>query len=242
MAREKLHKKIVFVLLSISINLLVLLMIFQLSRNRAPRSNKISFNAISLTKYESNEKPAQTHPEKKRPAEEKKSHEIKKYRLKKKRVKFKRPEMKLKIPEFEIEVDRGLLTDMPVLLPPEPLNIDTSPVKNAVVAKNEAHPKSRPAEYKVGEVDRTPEIVQKIEPIYPRRARRRGISGEVEVKFLVSSNGSVMNLSIIKAEPKGVFEKSVIEAVSKWRFYPGIYKGDPVPTWMILPIRFNLEG
>ncbi|QFR49465.1 TonB family protein [Sulfurimonas lithotrophica] len=46
---------------------------------------------------------------------------------------------------------------------------------------------------------------------YPRRARRRGIEGNVEVKFFLQSDGSVKSIEFVSG--KNIFKKSVIEAI-----------------------------
>ncbi|MCW8839262.1 MAG: energy transducer TonB [Thiovulaceae bacterium] len=46
---------------------------------------------------------------------------------------------------------------------------------------------------------------------YPRRARRRGIEGSVEVKFYIQSNGDVKNIEFVSG--KGIFKKSALEAI-----------------------------
>lgn len=46
---------------------------------------------------------------------------------------------------------------------------------------------------------------------YPRRARRRGIEGNVEVKFHLLSNGNVKNIEFLSG--KKIFKKSVLEAI-----------------------------
>jgi len=65
--------------------------------------------------------------------------------------------------------------------------------------------------------------VQRVPPVYPRRARRRSIEGEVIIHFLVTSDGNVdrKTMRITHAVPVNVFNKSVLKAVSKWRFSPG---------------------
>lgn len=91
------------------------------------------------------------------------------------------------------------------------------------------------------DVDRAPSVIRKVEPDFPPAARRMGISGSVSVKFLVMADGSVAKASIIRAEPQGVFDRSALEAVSKWCFKPGYRHGEPVPTWVILSIQFRLS-
>lgn len=52
-------------------------------------------------------------------------------------------------------------------------------------------------------------------PKYPESARRRGIEGEVKVRYQVDLSGRVVNPTILNASPEGVFDKSVIRALSR---------------------------
>lgn len=58
------------------------------------------------------------------------------------------------------------------------------------------------------------------QPSYPVEAQRQGTNGQVVVSFVVNSDGSVGNISVISARPRGVFEKTVQNAVRRWRFQP----------------------
>ncbi|MGI1679782.1 MAG: M56 family metallopeptidase [Cellvibrionaceae bacterium] len=58
-----------------------------------------------------------------------------------------------------------------------------------------------------------------VTPKYPESARRRGIEGEVVVRYQVDSSGQIVNPMIIEASPKGVFDKSVIKALSRSSYY-----------------------
>jgi len=62
--------------------------------------------------------------------------------------------------------------------------------------------------------------ISRVRPTYPKRARRRGIEGEVVVSFLVNSNGLVdkSSLRITSARPAKVFNKAVLKAVARWKF------------------------
>lgn len=94
----------------------------------------------------------------------------------------------------------------------------------------------------VDEIDGPLTSLAKIPPIYPMRAKRLAIEGEVTVKFLVNESGLVDHIEIINATPPDVFEKSVFNCVSKWRFKPGTVEGIPVKTWAETTIRFELES
>lgn len=89
-------------------------------------------------------------------------------------------------------------------------------------------------------VDRRPEPVQKVDPKLPRRVVARQIEGKVIVKALVDKEGTVANVRVVRAKPKGVFENHVLEAVKRWQFQPATYEGKAVKTWIELPFNFEL--
>ncbi len=93
-----------------------------------------------------------------------------------------------------------------------------------------------------GEVDTMPAPILNAKPIYPIRARRLNITGEVEVKFLVDERGHVTKIDILKSTPAGVFDNAVFKALPSWRFSPGKICGEDVSTWVITTIKFRLEG
>lgn len=97
-------------------------------------------------------------------------------------------------------------------------------------------------EFGLDEVDRAPQIIEQKKPAYPLVARRRNLTGKVTVKFLVDCHGKVRKPQILDAHPRGVFEQSVLDSVTKWRFKPGMYRGQKVATWVVLPVQFKLTG
>jgi len=67
-------------------------------------------------------------------------------------------------------------------------------------------------------------------PEYPNRAIQRKIEGFVVVGFSVSAAGEVFDAYIQEAEPKGVFEKSALKAISKFKYRARSEGGKPVAT------------
>lgn len=61
---------------------------------------------------------------------------------------------------------------------------------------------------------------------YPTRAENLRIEGEVNVLYDINNNGSVDNVRLIKAEPPYVFDRSVRNQISHWRFPAGEAKND----------------
>jgi len=92
------------------------------------------------------------------------------------------------------------------------------------------------------ELDQPPQPIAKIPPVYPYQARERGTEGVVQVKLLINTDGSVGQVLILDARPEGVFEESVMAAVSKWKFNPGVIEGQPVTAWVVTNIRFTLDS
>jgi protein TonB len=92
------------------------------------------------------------------------------------------------------------------------------------------------------DLDAPPRAVVATAPVYPYKARQRRIEGTVQVRFLVQRDGSVGQVIIESADPPGVFEDAVREAVTRWRFEPGQLAGEAVAAWVVQPLRFDLSG
>ncbi|WP_022667519.1 energy transducer TonB [Desulfospira joergensenii] len=92
-----------------------------------------------------------------------------------------------------------------------------------------------------GDLDQPLTVLNRIPPLYPIGAKNRGLQGWVEVQFVVTELGSVENIQILSAEPKKVFDASVLQCVSSWRFSPGKIQGVPVKTLARTRIRFELN-
>lgn len=70
--------------------------------------------------------------------------------------------------------------------------------------------------------------ISKVAPRYPRQALSRGVTGYVIMEFNVTEIGTVENVVVIESKPTGVFDKSAIDAVTKFRYIPRYVDGKPV--------------
>jgi periplasmic protein TonB len=70
--------------------------------------------------------------------------------------------------------------------------------------------------------------VLKVAPIYPQRAANRNIEGYVVVEYTISNSGQVINVKVVEAKPKGVFDKSAIEAAKRFKYKPRKVEGKNV--------------
>jgi periplasmic protein TonB len=62
--------------------------------------------------------------------------------------------------------------------------------------------------------------LRNVNPEYPAEARKRGVSGWVELSVTVQPDGSVGQVTVLNAEPHDVFDKAAAAAASQWRYAP----------------------
>lgn len=85
-------------------------------------------------------------------------------------------------------------------------------------------------------------MLVKTPPVYPHSAKRRNIEGWIKVRFVVDEQGQVNRVTVLDAQPEGVFEQSVLRCVASWRFKPGAVGGIAVKVLVEQTITFKLEG
>lgn len=76
---------------------------------------------------------------------------------------------------------------------------------------------------------------------YPEEAYNSNIEGKVLIRFVISKDGSVTNVTVLRsADP--ALDKAALEAVKKLpKFNPGKQAGKPVNVWYTLPIVFKIQ-
>lgn len=75
---------------------------------------------------------------------------------------------------------------------------------------------------------------------YPKAARKNNIQGKVFLKFVVSADGSINNVTIIRGIGGGCEEEAVRVVENMPRWFPGYANGEAVDVWYTLPIVFTL--
>ena len=76
---------------------------------------------------------------------------------------------------------------------------------------------------------------------YPSKAKRRNIEGFVKARLEVNVLGTVDSVEIIDAKPRGVFERSAIRALYKYKFKPQIIDGKPQPQTVTQTLEYTLD-
>jgi TonB family protein len=93
--------------------------------------------------------------------------------------------------------------------------------------------------YRVGGGISAPTILFQVEPEYSEEARKAKYNGEVTLTVVVDASGQVKNVKVVRGVGMGLDEKA-IEAVSKWKFKPGMKNGQPVAVMANIVVTFRL--
>ena len=94
--------------------------------------------------------------------------------------------------------------------------------------------------FDLNELDRKPELIAQMPPVYPLELRRKNIAGVVNVNFVVTARGEVIQAEIVSS-PDPLLSAAVLKALEIWRFRAGVKNGRNVPANMEIPIRFQVE-
>jgi len=84
-----------------------------------------------------------------------------------------------------------------------------------------------------------PVATYKPEPEYSEEARKAKYQGEVWLSVVVDEKGVPQQIKVTRKLGLGLDEKA-IEAVSKWRFKPGMKDGKPVAVQATIAVSFHL--
>jgi protein TonB len=107
---------------------------------------------------------------------------------------------------------------------PAPANPEPAPATPAP-APVAAAPTPAPAAVPAAPRSGAPRPISTPQPPYPREAARSRASGTVVVLYTIGADGRVGDVRVVRARPRGVFERTVQDTVRTWRFEP---PGEPV--------------
>jgi protein TonB len=94
--------------------------------------------------------------------------------------------------------------------------------------------------FSTGLADRGALPLVRVDPQYPPQAQRKKLEGWVQVRFTLTTAGSVKDPAVVKSSD-AVFEKSAIAAVRKWKYQPQLKAGKPVEVaGKQVMVRFQL--
>jgi protein TonB len=93
--------------------------------------------------------------------------------------------------------------------------------------------------YRIGGGVSAPSVLSKVEPEYSEEARKAKWQGTVVLTLVVDEHGLPKDMKVTRSLGLGLDQKA-IEAVSKWRFKPGMKDGKAVPVIATIEVNFRL--
>ncbi len=91
----------------------------------------------------------------------------------------------------------------------------------------------------VDNLDTPPHVTRASLPVYPPMALRQHISTTVIVTALISENGDVNDVKILRGDDRFGFNEAAVRAVRATRFSAGLKDGKRVKTWFPIPVQFK---
>ena len=121
-----------------------------------------------------------------------------------------------------VQESKAVAAQAPVQAAPQ--SAPTPPPTTSVPASNvvaSAAPTARPAPPRQDAVA-VVSVVSREQPAFPREALRAGIeNGMVRARVTINAAGDVTNVAILQAQPARVFDRSVQQALGRWKFNAG---------------------
>lgn len=127
---------------------------------------------------------------------------------------------------------------------------DTVPSGNGTTAGDPEPPADRSVAIPVPQIDDPeflpsrlldvyPRPMVEVPMVYPDAAAALDLSGRVSLLLLIDELGSVVEATVIEADPPGYFEEAAVETFRGLLFSPGMRNGHPVKSRLVIEVNFD---
>jgi protein TonB len=82
-------------------------------------------------------------------------------------------------------------------------------------------------------------LIHKVDPRYPPLARQMRLEGEVRLRAIIATDGTVRELQVESGHP--LFFPETLAAVAQWRYRPTLLNGLPVEVDTVITVTFKLR-
>jgi len=82
-------------------------------------------------------------------------------------------------------------------------------------------------------------LIHRVEPVYPQLARQTHREGQVELRAIIATDGTIQSLEVVKGD--ALFLLSASDAVSQWRYRPTVLNGQPVEIETYITVIYTLQ-
>lgn len=82
-------------------------------------------------------------------------------------------------------------------------------------------------------------LLHRVEPIYPPLPKQMHREGQVELRAIIATDGSIQSLQVVSGDP--LFLRSATDAVSQWRYRATVLNGQPVEIETYITVIYTLQ-
>jgi periplasmic protein TonB len=82
-------------------------------------------------------------------------------------------------------------------------------------------------------------LIRRVEPAYPAAAIAAHISGQVELRAIIGTDGTMQRLEVLSGNP--ILALAAVNAVQRWRYKPTQLDGEPVEVETYITVNFVME-
>jgi protein TonB len=82
-------------------------------------------------------------------------------------------------------------------------------------------------------------LIRRVQPVYPALAKSARVSGTVEFTAVISKEGNIENLQLVRGHP--LLVNAAREAVLQWKYKPTMLNGQPVEVVTSIIVNFTLS-
>jgi protein TonB len=100
-----------------------------------------------------------------------------------------------------------------------------------------APPSEHPRRIKVSVID-PGRIIHRVQPVYPPLAKQAGVQGEVKLRAVIGTNGTVRE--VVPVSGHLLLIAAAKDAVQQWRYQPTLLNGQPVEVETQITVVFVL--
>ncbi len=88
-------------------------------------------------------------------------------------------------------------------------------------------------------LDVYPKPMAEVPMVYPDAAASLDVSGRVTLLLLIDELGSVVDATVVEADPAGYFEQAAVDTFRGVLFAPGMRDGRPVKSRLVVEVSFE---
>ncbi|MBI3044843.1 MAG: energy transducer TonB [Betaproteobacteria bacterium] len=93
--------------------------------------------------------------------------------------------------------------------------------------------------YTARELDVRAEPLNDVDLVYPRLAYQSRVRGKVTLRILINERGGLDGVSVLAAEPRGLFEEAALTATRALQFSPALKHGRRVKSQKTIEVAFD---